>query len=200
MIQHAAFKHGWFYHYRLHIPKSQNLLLEYPELQEFLQAIFTSCPHEKFMQGPRSSKLRFSVDVELTELPGHEICDLAAASLQYGSYSTAHTNVEMGLLAADSKTISVEVPLWLDPEELEGFETLFESDQPLTGHVDILRVENGKVWIWDYKPDASREKWAATQLNTYATMLSKRTGVSLDNIMCGYFDEETSFVFKPVKL
>lgn len=200
MIQHAAFKHGWFYHYRLHIPRTQMLLTDYPELQLFLQQVFTHCPHEKFLCGPRSSKLRFLVPVEIIEVPGHELCSIAAASLEYGKYHTAHTNVEMGLLSADVKTISVEVPLWLDSHELEHYETIFGTTEPLTGHIDILRVENGKVWIWDYKPAAAKEKWAATQLNTYATMLSKRTGIELSNIMCGYFDDETSYVFKPVAL
>ena len=200
MIQHASFKHGWFYHYRLHLLRSQTLLSDLPELHSFLISMFSSCPHEKFQQGPRSSKLRFSVAVDLVEIRGHELCSLAALSLEHGTASTAHTNVEVGLLQADSKTISVEVPLWLDSHELENYTAIFESQESLTGHVDILRVEEGKVWIWDYKPGAAKEKWAATQLNTYATMLHKRTGVPFKDIMCGYFDNETSFVFRPVPL
>lgn len=200
MIRHVSFKHGWFYHYRVHVPKSQTLLDEFPDLHSFLNDMFESCPHEKFTSGPRSSKLRFSVPVNLVEIPGHEMCSLAAASLQYGDTKTAHTVVEMGFLFADTKTISVEVPLWLDSHELIGYENLFQSTEPLTGHIDILRVEDGVVWIWDYKPGAAKEKWAATQLNTYATMLSTRTGVPLEKIRCGYFDADTSFVFRPVPL
>ena len=108
--------------------------------------------------------------------------------------------MELGLLNVDPKTVSVEVPLWLDSHELEHYETLFGSTEPLSGHIDILRIEDGKVWIWDYKPAAAKEKWASTQLNCYAHMLSARTGVPLEHIRCGYFDAETSFVFKPVPL
>jgi hypothetical protein len=200
MIQHASFKHGWFYHYRVHVPKTQTLLSDFPQLSGFLNEMFTGCPHDKFLSGPRSSKLRFTVPVDLVELPGHEICTMTKNALQYADTKTAHTVVEMGLLTADSKTISVEVPLWLDSHELENYETIFGCTDALTGHIDILRYENGKVWIWDYKPGAAKEKWAATQLNCYATMLSKRTGIPLTEFMCGYFDADTSFVFKPVPL
>lgn len=200
MIQHVAFRHGWWYHYRLHVPRTQTLLTDFPALQTYLHRMFAECPHDKFMSGPRSSKLRFPVPVQLTEIPGHEMCSLALASLQYGTDKEAHTKVELGLLHADPKTVSVEVPLWLDQHELDGYETAFGSTEALTGHIDILRVENGKVWIWDYKPGAHKEKWAATQLNTYATMLSARTGLPLENFMCGYFDSSTSYVFSPVPL
>lgn len=200
MIQHISFKHGWFYHYRVHVPRSQTLLTDYPQLHDYLHAMFSECPHDKFLEGPRSSKLRFPVPVELIEIPGHELCSLATISLAMDSQRSAHTAVEVGLLQADSKTISVEVPLWLDPHEQRGYEELFQSSGPLSGHIDILRYENGKIWIWDYKPGAHKEKWAATQLNCYATMLAARTGLALENFMCGYFDAQTSFVFKPVPL
>ena len=200
MIQHASFAHGWFYHYRVHLPRSQTLLTDFPELHTFLGKMFSECPHDKFLSGPRCSKLRFTVPVSLVEIEGHEICTLAAMSLEHGTAKTAHTNVEVGLLQADPSTVSVEVPLWMDSHELEGYETVFESSEPVTGHIDILRVEGNTVWIWDFKPNAHKEKWAATQLNTYATMLSIRTGVPLESIKCGYFDEARAYVFEPVPM
>ena len=200
MIQHTSFKHGWFYHYRVHIPRSQTLLSDYPSLRDYLSSMFNDCPHDKFLSGPRSSKLRFALPVKLVEIAGHELCTLASASLRFNEGKTAHTAVEMGLLQADAKTISAEVPLWLDSHELQEYESLFGTTESLTGHIDILRVENGQVWIWDYKPGAAKEKWASTQLNCYAHMLSARTGISTENMMCGYFDDQTSFVFKPVPL
>lgn len=200
MIQHAAFNHGLWYHYRVHTPRTQTLLTDFPDLHQFLSSMFQDCPHQKFLSGPRSSKLRIEVPVVKTEIRGHEICSYAASSLLFSTERTPHTKVELGLLAADAKTICVEVPLWLDCHELDDYEHLFASQEALTGHVDILRVENGKVWIWDFKPNAHKEKWATTQLNCYATMLSKRTGLALSSIMCGYFDEKTSYVFAPVPL
>ena len=111
MIEHASFKHGWFYHYRLHVPRSQTLLTDFPSLQQYLATMKAECPHDKFLSGPRGSKLRFSVPVIMTEIPVHELCTLASIALVHGTTRTAHTTVEVGLIQGDAKTISVEIPL-----------------------------------------------------------------------------------------
>ena len=101
------------------------------------------------------------------------------------------------MLENDENTIAIEVPLWLEANEIELYENLFQSKNPLTGHIDLIRIEDGKIWIWDYKPSAKREKYASTQVYFYALMLSKRTGIPLDNFMCGYFDSANCYIFKP---
>jgi len=42
-----------------------------------------------------------------------------------------------------------------------------------------------------------REEYASTQTYFYALMLSKRTGIPLENFRCGYFDSHYAFMFKP---
>ena len=101
------------------------------------------------------------------------------------------------MLQNDATTIGVEVPIWIMPYELEVFKALFGCEEPLTGHIDVLRVENGKVWVWDYKPKATKEKYAHCQVLFYCLMLSKRTGIPLEKFRAGYFDEETAFMFEP---
>jgi len=91
----------------------------------------------------------------------------------------------------------VEVPIWIKKDELNNFNGIFDSDEPLTGHIDILRIEDGKIWVWDYKPKAFDEKYAATQVFFYSLMLSKRSGIPLSRFRCGYFDERYAFIFKP---
>jgi len=103
------------------------------------------------------------------------------------------------MLENDGTTLAMEIPIWLMPNELAGYKTLFKSEEILTGHIDILRVEDGKIWIWDYKPNANKEKYATTQTFFYALMLSKRTGIDLDKFRCGYFDQNFSYVYKPEK-
>ena len=49
----------------------------------------------------------------------------------------------------------------------------------------------------NFKPNAIREKYAATQVYFYALMLSKRTNKDLEDFRCGYFDNDYAFVFKP---
>jgi hypothetical protein len=104
----------------------------------------------------------------------------------------------MFMLQNDYKTISIEVPIWLLNNELLHYDDFFNSKDPLTGHIDALRIEDGQVWIWDYKPNAHREKYASTQTNFYAIMLSQRTGIPISRFRCGYFDSDNAFVFKPL--
>jgi len=103
--------------------------------------------------------------------------------------------VQVFMLENDGSTIAMEVPLWITPEEMD--EGLIKIDEPLTGHIDVLRIEGGRIWIWDYKPNASLEKFASTQVFMYAYMLSKRTGIPLDSFRCGYFDSANAYIFKP---
>ena len=95
MIRHISFKHGWFYHYRVHMPKTSTLCKKFPSLNEYLDQMFTDCPDCKFTEGPRSSSLRFNIPVESVEIKGHEVSSLAKAGLESERYKTAHSNVQM---------------------------------------------------------------------------------------------------------
>lgn len=159
--------------------------------------LFTDCPEEPFSTALRSSSLKFDLGIHVEAVEGHEVSRLAREGLDWAHYKTAHSNVQVYMLQNDTFTLGVEVPLWMHSNELEGYSALFDSDEPLSGHIDVLSVEDGKIWIWDYKPKASKEKYATTQVYFYALMMSKRTGIPLDEFRCGYFDEDIAYVFKP---
>lgn len=198
MIIHKSFKHGWFYHYRVHLPKTESLCnTHFSNLKKYLVDVRDNCPDDYFQKGPRSSALRFNLDLDIKHVTGHEVSELARLGLEEPKFNTAHSNVQMFMLQNDNNTISIEVPIWLLENELDSYKTIFDSIDPLTGHIDALRIEDGKVWIWDYKPKARKEKYASTQTNFYAMMLSKRTGVPLEKFRCGYFDDKDAFIFKP---
>lgn len=198
MIRHVPLKHGWYYFYRIHEKKRDLLLDGLDNLKNYLDFVSVNCPNEYFMAGPRSSSLTFKLNnTKIVEVSGHEVSNLAREALVGSSKKDAHTKVELFFLEKDQNTVAVEVPIWIKKEELEDFHALFKSDLPLTGHIDILRVEDDKVWVWDFKPKAKEEKYAQTQLFFYALMLSIRTGISLENFRCGYFDSEIAYVFKP---
>jgi len=137
-------------------------------------------------------------DINLVKIKGHEVCELARQGLELDQYNTAHTNVQMFMLSNDDKTISIEVPIWMLESELPNYCDFFNCTDALTGHIDALRIEDGLVWVWDYKPNAHREKYATTQTNFYALMLSQRTGIPIDQFRCGYFDDDHAFIFKPL--
>ncbi len=195
-----SFKHGWYYFYRVHLRKTEELTQPFPALYDYLHKMFDECPHEHFECEPRSSKLRFPIgSTELTHIDNHELATLSALGLEANKdrYKSNHSKVQLFMLENDATTIAIEVPLWLHAEELEGYEKIFDCTTPLSGHIDAVRIENGKIWIWDYKPNAKKEKYATTQVFFYAYMLSKRTGIPLEHFRCGYFDWENTYVFDP---
>lgn len=201
MIKHISLDHsGGYYFYRVHDNKIEQLCDKIPSLKDYLNNIFSNCPHDYFNAGPRSSGLRFMLnDLDLHQINGHEVSKLTETALVYyeSRYKVAHSQVQVFMLEKDNKTIAVEIPIWLEPNELEDFTKIFKSKLPLTGHIDVLRIEDGKIWVWDYKPDANKEKYAATQVYFYALMLSKRTNIPLKEFRCGYFDEKNAFIFQP---
>lgn len=201
MIQHVSLDHGWFYHYRLHKAKL-GLLRDngFSSLHTYLKKVFENCPQAPFLSGPRSSRIKFGLGIQPRRIDNHEVTMLAREGLAWNKYNEAHSNVQVFMLSYDNTTLGVEVPIWLKAYELgKKFEELFGSKKPLSGHIDLLRLEDNNLWIWDYKPRAEQEKYACTQVFFYSLMLSKRTGIPLERFMCGYFDENTCFVFKPHK-
>ncbi|MCF7865867.1 PD-(D/E)XK nuclease family protein [Candidatus Woesearchaeota archaeon] len=200
MILKTSLKHNshGYYHYRIHSRKIDKLCKEkYLFLKEYLHDMLQHCPHEKFLDGPRSSVLKFKIGSNLKK-EQNQVEILARIGLDSNYYQEAHMNVQMFMLAYDEKTIAIETPIWLQPEELENYENFFETNLPLSGHIDLVRIEeDNKIWIWDYKPNAHREKYADTQTYFYALMLSKRTKIPLENFMCGYFDDKNTYIFDP---
>jgi len=202
VIKQIAFKHGWWYFYRLHKQKTDTLTKNFPTLKNFLYTLFTDCPHNYFNVEPRSSKLRFSLNnIKLNHIKNHELTEATKIGLLQNAerYESNHSKVQLFMLEQDTNTIAIEVPLWLIPEELKNYEEFFQTRNPLTGHIDALRIEGDKIWIWDYKPNAKQEKFAATQVFFYAYMLSKRTNLPLEHFRCGYFDSLNTYVFNPTQ-
>lgn len=195
MISEQVYFHGWFYPFRVHERKKQELCAA--PLQHFLHVAMTACPHGYFKEGPRGSALRQALPISLAPVQGHEVSQLAAAALEFSTEKTPHAKVQNFMLERDQKTVAMEVPLWLTPQEMQPFSSLFGTTSPLTGHIDVLRIEDGNIWIWDFKPRAHKEKYAQTQVFFYAVMLSQRTGIPLEHFRCGYFDEHIAYLFKP---
>lgn len=197
MIKHISLDHDWYYRFRIHTLKSKMLCNKFQLLTDYLENVFTNCPNEYFKNNKnRGSKLNFNLNLSVHNLKTHEVCELTKHALKIDTEKTGHTKVELHMLEKDNKTIASEVPVWAMPGELEEFKNI-DIKTILTGHIDLLRIEDGKIWVWDYKPNSSNEKYAATQVYIYALMLSKRTGIPIEKFRCGYFDSENAFVFIP---
>lgn len=201
MIITASLPHGVRYQYRIHKHKLETLCgQDFEKLKKYVMHSFIECPNHYFLKGPRSSILKFAVIQEKLTPEINEVALLARLGLESNYYQDAHSNVQMFMLSYDQKTIAIETPIWLLPNELEQYREIFKEEQPLTGHIDIIRIENNKIWVWDFKPNAHREKYATTQTYFYALMLSKRTNIPLQKFMCGYFDDKNTYTFDPSKI
>lgn len=196
MLIQTLLEHGVQYHYRFHTKKVNGEISIKPFV-DFCKAIPESCPHDYFFNGPRSSVLKFKIGIDPLHIRGHPMEEFARLGLEEfkDTKLSNHDKVQTFLLHHDPNTAVLELPLWLEKEEQVPL-----VDGQLTGHVDIIRVEGDNVWIWDYKPNAIKEKYAATQIFYYALMLEKRTGIPLENIRCAYFDATDTFMFKPAEV
>jgi len=96
------------------------------------------------------------------------------------------------MLINDSSTVVCEVPVWFWEKNLNA---------GICGHIDILQVRNGLIYILDFKSDAEKEdvQKVASQLFFYASGLSFRTGIPLNNFRCAWFDDKAYFEFEPSK-
>jgi transposase-like protein len=208
LIRSTRLHHQQVYHYRMHQGKLA-YLLNTPEHQTFrpietyLTAMAVSCPHPLFQHEHRASASASAFDltgVAITEK--HNLAPrIAGLVLQTVTHNTRrHETLQCFMLATDSVTVAIEVPVYLTPDDIVhmqqelGFAIPLSSEATLSGHIDLVQIRNGRIHILDYKPNAVREK-PITQLMVYALALSRRTGLRLYDFVCAWFDERHYFEF-----
>lgn len=190
---------GHFYRFRLDSERAKKA----PKaLQEFFASIVSGdCPTHFFREPPYSSKLHLELPIKLTRDRLNGVAELAGASLASSRYKSDHENLQTYFHEVDETTVASEVPVWIDAAEYDDYKKVFPGGGVLTGHIDILRCEpDGKIGIWDFKPGAFQERYAASQIYSYALMLSGRTGIPLSDMRCGYFDASDAFTFEPASV
>jgi transposase-like protein len=175
---------------------------------DFLESIPKTCPHNVFQRedGSRGSQLApdFLATEKLIVKKQNAATETAALIVPaVGSNYERHPKLQRFMLANDSTTVAVEVPVWLAQEDIAALETEHgirllsgDAEGSITGHIDFLQIPNGAVHILDYKPDARTNKPIA-QLTIYALALSHLTGIKLFNIKCSWFNENEYCEFFP---
>ena len=192
-----GFDHKPIYRYRLVSSRAEL----FPNgLERYLNALFENCPNHLYSKKTfRGSKEEMMIDVDIKHTDSHPLITLTKASRDFTEFKSRHENVGKYLLDNDPKSVAVEVPIWVECGEFKDYEDVFGSRLTMTGHIDLLRLdEDGKIAVWDYKPNAYKEKKAHVQTFLYAFMLSVRSGIPLSRFRCGYFDEIDVFTFNPV--
>ena len=183
-------------------------------VSDFLENIPTTCPHDLFRRED-DPKARASqadpafADVSRIIVNRKENAATHTAALiipAVGNNKLRHETLQRFMLANDSVTVAIEIPIWLDESDITALEREHKielvpqvgaAQRSITGHIDFLQVRNGAVHILDYKPDARTNKPIA-QLAIYALALTRLVpGLKLFDIKCAWFNEHEYCEFFP---
>jgi len=189
-----TFKHNDLaYNFKYHKPKLETLCKNsgFSPLIGYIESFEKGCP--KFFNDIENRCSQAKIEVKIKkESRYNNACRLAGFALKAcDNNSERHAAVEKFMLINDSSTVACEVPVWLWEKNL---------NMGVSGHIDILQIRGNKMYILDFKPEAFREneQKVASQLFWYASGLSFRTGVPLNNFRCAWFDNRNYFEFIPV--
>jgi hypothetical protein len=212
--------HKQVYSFAYHRPKIELLRQSrehshFGKLADFLESVPKICPHVLFRESSRASQISsdFIDRSKLIVVEKENFATRSAALVipTVGDNRLRHESLQRFMLANDSVTVAVEIPVWIREEEIaeieeeHGIQLFLENDSgevkqhPITGHIDFLQVRNGAVHILDYKPDARTNKPIA-QLTIYALALSRLTGIPLFDFKCAWFNENQYCEFFPRKI
>jgi transposase-like protein len=183
---------GLAYNFKYHKGKLEVLGERFPSLVSYIRRCEAGCPPFFNAIENRCSQLQLEVTIEKT-VSENLLCRRAALALcNFPTKKKRHSLIENFMLINDDATVAVEIPVWLWEKNLH---------LSIAGHIDLIQISHGYVYILDYKPDAAGEKdeHAASQLYLYASGLSFRTSIPLSRIRCAWFDDKEYFEFEPTK-
>lgn len=193
-----SFKHqGLEYIFKYHKAKLEQKRLLFSGLFYYLKSLEKDLRNDFFDGGTRCSqtnfKINFKVDIKKFSKKNQacHLCQLASYSVS--NNRKKHEIIEDFMLLNDIATVACEVPVWFWDKEL---------DTGISGHIDLLQIRSGKIYVLDLKPDAKHEneQKVVSQLYLYARGLSYRTGIPLKIFRCAWFDENDYYEFLPSKL
>jgi len=186
-----SFEHrGLDYEFRYHKGKLGKFAAHFPGLIGYIKRFEQGCPSEMFEGGERCSQLKFNVKVKRSR-GRNQACRLARLALQaVEDNRRRHEVVEEFMLINDSATVACEIPVWLWEKKL---------DVGVSGHIDLLQIRQGMIYVLDFKPGAFKEneEKVVSQLYLYALGLSFRTKIPLQMFRCAWFDQNDYYEFSP---
>jgi transposase-like protein len=216
-IRSIKLYHRQIYGYAYHRPKLELVRrgtlddkrtgdTRFAAVADFHEHIPTTCPHELFTRDDdpkaRASQARPAfADPSRIIVNRKENAATQTAALiipAVGNNKLRHETLQRFMLANDSVTVAIEIPIWLTEPDIAALERqhgielaprVGAAERTITGHIDFLQVRNGAVHVLDYKPDATTNKPIA-QLAIYALALTRLVpGLKLFDIKCAWFNE-----------
>src|SRR4029077_3415954 len=129
-------------------------------LAEFLESIPQTCPHDLFSRedGARASQVSsdfISIENLVVVKKQNAATHMAALVVPaVGSNYERHPKLQRFMLANDSTTLAVEVPVWLTHDDIAAIEKQYriqllseDAESSVPGHIDFIQVRNGAVHI-----------------------------------------------------
>ncbi len=190
----------------------------YEPLKAYLEKISTkNFPHHIFTYNEdestnsnnnsrkRASQIKFN-HLKINKFQKNNFaCKLAKLALNLAATNKdGHQVIQNFFLINDSTTIAVEVPVYFTNWDAGYYRNqnrfifpLGNYKTPITGHIDILQIRNGLIYILDYKPDAKSIN-PTEQLTLYALTLSRKLNLPMYYFKCAWFDENNYYEFFPL--
>jgi len=215
LVEKSKLIHQQIYNFKFHRVKMNFILNEefkhfkFKPLRDFLELVSSECPHQIFrekMERASEKKEMFNLD-QVKIIPKKSSASTIANFViqSISNNKMRHEVLEEFMLFNDSVTVAIEVPVILDSEDINHYKFELNFDIPflinegeyLTGHIDMIQIRNGSIYIMDFKPSAKKEK-PIEQLTIYALALSRLTGIRLYHFKCAWFDSKDYFEFFPL--
>ena len=215
LIEESKLIHQQIYNFKYHRVKLDVITNEefrhyrFKPLQEFLELAVAECPHQLFQETiKRSSEFKNIFNLEQVKITPKNNTAVKIANFimqAVANNKMRHEVLQDFMLSNDTVTIAVEVPVLINTDDMRHYKHELNFDIPITlndkeyitGHIDLIQVRNGLVYIMDFKPSASKAK-PIEQLTLYALALSRLTGIRLYHFRCAWFDNKNYYEFFPL--
>lgn len=215
IIEESKLFHQQIYNFKYNRAKLDLILEEdfkhhrFKPLKEFLELATAECPHQIFQGSENRAsdfKDKFNLDQVKIIQKENTATRLANFIIQAVSNNKArHETLQDFMIANDTVTIAAELAVLIDNEDIKHYKhelnfeipIMLKDNESITGHIDLLQVRNGSIYILDYKPSAKKQK-PIEQLTIYALALARLTGLRLYHFKCAWFDSQNYYEFFPL--
>ena len=215
IIEESNLFHKQIYQFKYHKAKIDLILQEefrhyrFKPLKDFLELVVAECPHQIFQEvSKRASEFKGKFNLEQVKITPKNNFAVKITNFVIQTVSNnklRHEILQNFMLLNDTVTIAVEVPILMNAEDLKHYQHELNFDVPIylednehiTGHIDLIQIRNGSIYVLDFKPSAKKEK-PIEQLTLYALALSRLTGIRLYHFKCAWFDSKDYFEFFPL--
>ena len=94
-----------------------------------------------------------------------------------------HEPILKNILIKDKNSVAIEIPIWKKI-----------NNDHITGHIDLIQIENGVIKVIDYKPEGNF-LFSLPQVATYGLFIESK--FSLHDIKCISFNRNGAWEYDP---